>query len=206
MIHRLLIRVFDVCFALTGLLVLSPLALVIAVIVKADSRGPVFYRQRRVGRHGRDFTLYKFRTMRPDADRAGLLTVGEADRRITRSGIFLRRSKLDELPQLMNVLAGAMSLVGPRPEVRKYVERYDEEQRRILAVRPGITDAASIAYRDENAILGRADNPERTYVEEIMPAKLRLSMPYALRPTIGQYFSLILQTMFLLAGADRAVR
>jgi len=206
MMHRGLIRIFDVCFSVTGLLLLSPLALLIAIIVSADSRGPVFYRQQRVGRHGRDFILYKFRTMRPDADRSGLLTVGAADARITRSGGLLRRSKLDELPQLWNVLNGTMSLVGPRPEVRKYVNRYNEDQRRVLAVRPGITDAASIAYRDENVLLGRAADPERTYVEEIMPAKLRLSMPYALRPTVGRYFSLILQTVLLLAGTKPGVR
>ena len=206
MMHRWLIRFFDLCFSVTGLLLLSPLLLAIAVAVRADSRGPVFYRQLRVGRHGKDFTLYKFRTMRPGADRAGLLTVGDGDARITRPGRFLRRSKLDELPQLLNVLGGSMSLVGPRPEVRKYVDQYNEEQRRVLSARSGITDAASIAYRDENAILGRAADPERTYIEEVMPAKLRLSMPYALRPTVGRYFTLVLQTAWLLAGRKPDVR
>ena len=161
-----------------GLLVLSPLFLVLAVWVKCDSKGPVFYRQVRVGRNNRDFRLYKFRSMRVGSDKKGLITIGGHDPRVTRSGYYIRRYKLDELPQLINVFAGNMSLVGPRPEVRKYVDLYTPEQMHVLDVRPGITDLASIRYRNENELLERADDPDRYYVDVIMQDKLRINLEY----------------------------
>jgi lipopolysaccharide/colanic/teichoic acid biosynthesis glycosyltransferase len=165
-------RLFDVLAATAGLIVLAPVMLAIALWIRLDSPGPALYRQRRVGRHGRLFDIYKFRTMvqRPDDGRQ--LTVGQ-DPRITRAGRFLRRTKLDELPQLLNVVQGTMSLVGPRPEVPRYVDRYPPEVRQtVLSVAPGITDLAAILYKDENDILGRAPDPERAYVETILPVKL----------------------------------
>ncbi len=171
-------RLFDVVASGCGLLVLSPLFLLLAVWIKLDSAGPVFYRQTRVGRHNRDFRLYKFRSMHVGADRQGLITVGGHDPRITRSGYFIRKYKLDELPQLINVFIGDMSLVGPRPEVRKYVDMYTPEQLHVLDVRPGITDLASIRYRNENELLAQAADPDRYYVEVILPDKLRINLEY----------------------------
>lgn len=157
---------------------LSPILVPIAIWVKIDSKGPVFYRQSRVGRGNKDFGLYKFRSMEVGADRKGLITVGGHDPRVTRAGYYLRKYKLDELPQLINVLKGDMSLVGPRPEVRKYVELYTPEQRRVLRVRPGITDPASIRYRNENELLAQTDDPEKCYRETIMPDKLCINLEY----------------------------
>jgi lipopolysaccharide/colanic/teichoic acid biosynthesis glycosyltransferase len=171
-------RLFDIVASCIGLLILLPVLLGLALWVMLDSRGGIFYRQVRVGRGGVDFKLWKFRTMHPDADKRGLLTVGGRDPRITRAGYYLRKYKLDELPQLLNVLSGDMSLVGPRPEVRRYVDMYTPEQRRVLDVRPGITDYASIEYSDENELLAKATDPERTYIEEVMPAKLALNAKY----------------------------
>jgi lipopolysaccharide/colanic/teichoic acid biosynthesis glycosyltransferase len=155
----------------------------------------VFYRQLRVGRFGKDFRLWKFRTMRPDSDKKGLLTVGGRDPRVTRVGFYLRKYKLDELPQLLNVLSGDMSLVGPRPEVRKYVELYSPEQKRVLEVRPGITDYASIEYSDENELLARSADPERTYIDEVMPAKLRLNMKYIEEKSFATDIKIIFRTI-----------
>ena len=177
-----------------GLLVLSPLFVLMALWIKCDSKGSVFYRQVRVGRHGKDFRLFKFRSMRVGSDRKGLITVGGHDPRITRSGYFIRKYKLDELPQLINVFIGDMSLVGPRPEVRKYVDLYTPEQRHVLDVRPGITDPASIRYRNENELLGAADDPERYYVDVILPDKLRLNLDYVARHSFGHDLSIIFQT------------
>ncbi|MFG6447176.1 sugar transferase [Roseateles sp. BYS180W] len=170
-------RFFDIVVSALGLLALAPLLLVVAVWIKLDSRGPVMFRQERVGRFGRPFFIHKFRSMR--VDNAGLqITVG-ADDRITRSGRFLRASKIDELPQLWDVLRGAMSLVGPRPEVPRYVALYPAELRAlVLSVRPGITDPASLAFRHESELLARAADPEREYIEVVMPAKLQLSADY----------------------------
>lgn len=171
-------RTFDVAFSAGALLVLLPLLLAVAVWIKLDSPGPVFFRQVRVGRGGREFAILKFRTMRNDAELHGQLTVG-ADKRITRSGAWLRKYKVDELPQFFNVLVGQMSIVGPRPEVPRYVAMYRPATREtVLSVRPGITDLASIEYRDENALLGASSDPERTYVEQVMPAKLELCERY----------------------------
>ena len=170
-------RLFDIVFSLLGIIILSPILLLIALWIGLDSRGGVFYVQKRVGKGGKDFGIVKFRTMKPASDKKGLLTVG-ADSRITGAGRFLRKYKLDELPQLFNVLSGSMSFVGPRPEVRKYVELYSEGQKQVLNVKPGITDFASLEYYDENRILGKAENPEKAYIEEVMPAKLRLNQKY----------------------------
>jgi lipopolysaccharide/colanic/teichoic acid biosynthesis glycosyltransferase len=172
-------RTFDIAFSLLGLLLMAIPMLVIALLVGLSSRGGVFYCQRRVGRFGQDFMLIKFRTMQKGSDSEGLLTVGGRDPRITRSGYFLRKYKLDELPQLLNILKGDMSFVGPRPEVRKYVEFYSKEQLRVLDLRPGLTDFASLEYMDENDVLGRSSEPERTYIEEVMPRKLDLALKYA---------------------------
>lgn len=195
-------RLFDFVCAGFGLLLLSPMLFAIALWIKLDSRGPVFFRQQRVGRFGVPFRIHKFRTMRADAPALGLqLTIG-ADPRITRAGRFLRRTKLDELPQLIDVFAGTMSLVGPRPEVPRYVAMYPVALRdKVLSVRPGITDPASIEYRDESQLLARAVDPERAYVEEVMPAKLRCAADYVDRATFGGDLRLIARTVgALVAG------
>ena len=189
-----MIRFFDLFFSLVGLIVLFPLFIVIAVCIVLDSRGGVFFRQVRVGKNGNDFRLYKFRSMAKGADRKGLITVGENDSRVNRVGRFLRKYKLDELPQLLNVFCGDMSLVGPRPEVRKYVDLYTREQRKVLSVLPGITDYASIEYIDENRILGQASNPDKAYVELIMPDKIRYNMKYIDRRSVKEYFKIIFLT------------
>lgn len=172
-------RAFDIFFSVGALMVLAPLLLVVALWVKLDSPGPVFFRQQRVGRYGREFAIRKFRTMRVDApERGPQITVG-ADSRITRSGAFLRKYKIDEFPQFINVALGDMSVVGPRPEVPRYVALYPSATRDlVLSVRPGITDLASIEYRDENDLLGRSADPETTYVSEVMPAKLAFCERY----------------------------
>ena len=187
-------RLFDVVASGCGLLVLSPLFLLLAVWIKLDSAGPVFYRQTRVGRYNRDFRLYKFRSMRVGADRQGLITVGGHDPRITQSGYFIRKYKLDELPQLINVFIGDMSLVGPRPEVRKYVDMYTPEQLHVLDVRPGITDMASIRYRNENELLAQATDPDKYYIEVIMPDKLHINLEYVARHSFWFDITLIFKT------------
>jgi len=187
-------RFFDIIFSALGLIILSPLLLVIWLLIVTESRGGGFYTQERIGKDGVPFRLYKFRSMRPDSDKGSLITIGGHDSRITRSGYFIRKYKLDELPQLWNVLKGDMSLVGPRPEVRRYVDLYTPEQRVVLRVRPGITDYASIEYADENEILGKADDPERTYIEQIMPEKIRYNLKYINHPTVGEDFKIIFLT------------
>lgn len=172
-------RVFDVFCSSIGIIVLIPIYVSIGVLLTLDSKGPIFYRQIRVGLNNVDFKLFKFRTMHVDADKKGLLiTVGGRDPRITKMGYYLRKYKLDELPQLFNVFLGDMSLVGPRPEVRHYVKMYSDEQKLVLSVKPGITDFASIAFRNENELLSKTDDPEKTYINEIMPAKLNLNLKY----------------------------
>lgn len=188
-------RLFDSTAAFIGLLLLLPVLFGLALWVLFDSRGGIFYRQVRVGKGGVDFKLWKFRTMHPDADKRGLLTVGGRDPRITRAGYYLRKYKLDELPQLLNVLSGDMSLVGPRPEVRRYVDLYTTEQRRVLEVRPGITDYASIEYANENELLAKASDPEKTYIEEVMPAKLRLNAKYIAEQGLRTDLKIIWQTV-----------
>ena len=190
-----MIRFFDFILSLVGLAVLAPIFIVLAIWIKIDSKGPVFYKQVRVGQNSIDFGLFKFRSMVVDADKKGLITVGGRDPRITRSGYFIRKYKLDELPQLINVLLGDMSLVGPRPEVRKYVELYTDEQQKVLSVKPGITDYASIEYMDENEILGKSNDPEKTYIEEIMPEKIKYNMKYINNKNLFEYFKIILLTV-----------
>ncbi|HEU4950851.1 MAG TPA: sugar transferase [Holophagaceae bacterium] len=194
-------RIFDGLAALLGLLILLPFFAIIALLVKLQDRGPVFYRQERVGRGGRPFRIWKFRTMVVDADRAGKpLTVG-ADPRVTRIGAFLRRWKLDELPQLLNVVAGEMGLVGPRPEVPKYVAHYTEEQRAVLALRPGVTDLASIAYRNESELLAGLEDPEAHYLQVILPDKIRINLDYSARASLGRNLKVILATLGLMDPA-----
>jgi lipopolysaccharide/colanic/teichoic acid biosynthesis glycosyltransferase len=171
-------RLLDIGFSTMALVLLAPLMVLIALLVALDPPGGAFFRQVRVGRNGRTFRMLKFRTMRPQSESAGLITVGARDPRVTGIGQVLRRTKLDELPQLLNVLLGDMSLVGPRPEVPHYVAMYTEEQRRVLSVRPGITGMASLMYFQESELLGRSSDQQRTYVEEVMPAKLALELEY----------------------------
>jgi len=171
-------RIFDIFFSLIALLILFPLMLLVAIVIVCDSKGGIFYKQRRVGKNNNDFYLYKFRTMRTCSDEKSLLTVGDRDSRITKVGYFLRKIKWDELPQLLNIVKGEMSIVGPRPEVRKYVDLYTKEQLCVLNVLPGLTDYASIAYMNESALLEKSNNSEQTYINEIMPAKLELNFKY----------------------------
>lgn len=171
-------RLVDIVVSLFFLFLLFPILVLLAILIKLESNGPVFYLQVRVGLNGKDFRIFKFRTMFIGSDKAGLLTVGGRDPRITKVGVFIRKYKLDELPQLINVLNGEMSLVGPRPEVRKYVNMYNDEQLKVLSVKPGITDYASIQYSDENELLAKSVDPEKTYIEEVMPAKLLLNLKY----------------------------
>ena len=187
-------RLFDVIASGLGLIVLSPLFAILAVWIKMDSKGPVFYRQVRVGKDNKDFRLFKFRSMRPDADKQGLITVGGHDPRVTSSGYYIRKYKLDEFPQLINVFRGDMSLVGPRPEVRKYVDMYTSEQMKVLSVRPGITSLASIRYRNENEILAQADDPDKCYVEQVMPDKLAIDLEYVEKANLWNDIKLIFST------------
>lgn len=193
-----MIRFFDILFSLLGLLLLSPLFVILCLAVCLESKGGAFYIQERIGLNGKPFGLYKFRSMRIGSDSEGLLTIGERDNRITRIGYFMRKTKMDELPQLLNVLKGDMSLVGPRPEVRKYTDLYTEEQRRVLSVRPGITDYASIEYVHENELLSQAEDPERMYIEKVMPDKIKLNMKYLDHYTVGEYFKIIFLTLISL--------
>lgn len=189
-------RLFDIVFSGIGLIILTPFFIFIAIFILLDSpKGGVFYFQSRVGKNNQDFRLFKFRTMKPNSDKKGLLTVGGRDNRITKIGYYLRKFKLDELPQLINVFIGNMSLVGPRPEVRKYVDLYSEEQQRVLLVKPGITDYASIKYFNENELLGNSENPEQTYINEIMPTKLELNLTYINHNNILVDIKLILLTI-----------
>ena len=191
-----MIRFLDFIFSLLGIILLFPVFLFLYSAVRLESKGGGFYKQLRVGRGGTDFYVYKFRSMRIGADKQGLITVGGRDPRITQVGYFIRKYKLDELPQLFNVLKGDMSLVGPRPEVRKYVELYTDEQRKILSVRPGITDYASIEYVDENTILGQADDADKAYVERILPDKIQYNMKYINHRSVKEYFKIIFLTIW----------
>lgn len=188
-------RFFDFIASLIGLIFLLPLFLLISLLVKIDSRGTVFYLQSRVGLFNKDFKLMKFRTMKPDSDKKGLLTVGHNDQRITKVGFYLRKYKLDELPQLLNVFIGDMSLVGPRPEVRKYVDMYSKEQLKVLSVKPGITDLASIRYSDENILLAGQTNPEQFYINTILQDKLSLNLEYVKKNNLIRDIKIIFLTM-----------
>lgn len=188
-------RIFDIAASVCGLIVLSPLFLILAVWIKLDSKGPIFYRQVRVGKNNKDFRIFKFRSMRAGSDKGSLVTIGGRDPRITRSGHFIRKFKLDELPQLINVFVGDMSLVGPRPEVRHYVNYWTPEQMHVLDVRPGITDPASIKFRNENDLLDKAKNPEEYYINLIMQEKIRLYLEYVENHSLWYDIKLIFKTI-----------
>jgi len=190
-----MIRFFDILFSFLGLIILMPIFIILSLLIICTTKSSVFFLQQRVGKNNKDFTLYKFRTMKKGADKKGLLTIGEKDTRITKIGYFLRKYKLDELPQLLNVLVSDMSLVGPRPEVRKYVEIYNEEQRKVLQVRPGITDFASIEFRNENQLLAQSENPEQYYREVIMPKKLEINLTYINNRSLKTYFKILFLTV-----------
>lgn len=200
-------RLLDIVASLLGILLLSPAFLLIAIVIKVGSRGPVFFRQTRIGRDSTPFRIFKFRTMVVEAERKGLqLTVGNGDPRITGAGSVLRALKLDELPQLFNVLVGDMSLVGPRPEVPRYVQLYDDRQREVLRVRPGITDPASLAFRDENALLGGEADPEAAYVQKLMPAKLDINLAYLESRTFGSDLAVIFRTLGCMVPVPRRLQ
>ena len=188
-------RLFDICFSLALIIVLLPLAFVVSLWIVFDDFGSPFFVQQRVGLGGKNFGLLKFRSMRKNAEAKGQLTVGMKDSRITRSGYFIRKYKIDELPQLVNVFLGEMSVVGPRPEVPKYVLLYNEEQQNVLSIKPGITDFASIEYVRENELLSQSPHPEKTYIEEIMPAKLALNLKYVREQSFLTDMKIILQTI-----------
>ena len=192
--------IFDIFFSFIGLVILLPLFVITGLIIIIDSSGGIFYRQLRVGKDGKDFYLLKFRSMRTGSDKSGLLTVGDRDDRITRVGYFLRKSKIDELPQLINVLLGDMSLVGPRPEVRKYVDMYTADQKKVLSVKPGITDYASIEYSDESMRLAKTEDSENVYISEIMPAKLKLNLKYIAEQGIVTDMKIIFKTIGKIVG------
>lgn len=189
-------RLFDITASFFGILILSPLFILISLWVGLSSKGGIFYTQTRVGKNNKDFKLYKFRSMRVNSDKQGLLTVGSKDSRITTAGYFIRKYKIDELPQLFNVLKGDMSFVGPRPEVRRYVDLYSNEQMQVLKVAPGITDPASIKYRNENDLLSSANNPEEYYIQYIMPDKLKINIDYINNRTFFKDIKIIFQTIF----------
>lgn len=189
-------RLFDLFFSTIGIILLSPIFIIIAILIKIDSKGTILYKQERIGKNGIPFFVLKFRTMIPDAFAKGALTVGSRDPRVTNVGYYLRKYKLDELPQLFNVLFGEMSFVGPRPEVKKYTDLYNEEQRKVLSVKPGITDYASIKFRNENDLLAVSDNPEKLYIEEIMPQKLDLNMKYINDNHVFKDIQIIFQTFY----------
>ena len=187
-------RIFDIILSLFGLMILFPFMLIIAILIKLDSKGPVFFKQIRVTKNGREFKIFKYRTMRVGSDKYSQITVGK-DNRITKIGAFLRKYKLDEIPQLINVLLGDMSLVGPRPEVPKYVALYTKEQKEILKVRAGITDYASIEFSDENDLLASEEEPEKAYIEKIMPKKIELNKKYLSEVSILTDIKIILLTI-----------
>lgn len=191
-------RLFDIVASGLGLIVLSPLFLLLAIWIKLDSKGPVFYRQVRVGRGNKDFRIFKFRSMRVGADKGSLVTIGGHDPRVTRSGYFIRKFKFDELPQLINVFLGDMSLVGPRPEVRHYVDYWTPEQMHVLDVRPGITDPASIKFRNENELMEQAEDPEKYYIEVIMQEKIKLYQEYVEKHSFLYDISLIFKTFWVI--------
>lgn len=191
-------KLFDIVASGLGLIVLSPLFLIIAIWIKLDSKGPVFYRQVRVGMDNKDFRIFKFRSMRVGSDKGSLVTIGGRDPRVTRSGYWIRKFKLDELPQLINVFIGDMSLVGPRPEVRHYVDYWTPEQMHVLDVRPGITDPASIKFRNENELMEKADDPEKYYIEVIMQEKIKLYLEYVEKHSFLYDIGLIFKTFWVI--------
>ncbi len=196
-------RIFDIVVALGGLLLLSPLMLLVPLLIKLDSEGPVFFKQERVGKGFRPFYIYKFRTMVENASQTGSPVTFGNDPRITRVGKLLRKTKIDELPQLINVLKGEMSLVGPRPEIRQYVELFRQDYEQILKIRPGITDVASLKYRDETTILGRSKNPEAEYLKHVLPDKIALEKEYIRRSSVFLDLKLIFRTVLAIFESQR---
>ncbi len=190
-----MIRFFDIIISIIILILLSPAFIIIFILIVFGSKGGAIYSQNRVGQHGSQFKFYKFRSMGLNSDSSSLLTVGFNDSRITKIGYYLRKYKLDELPQLYNVLKGDMSFVGPRPEVQKFVDLYTEKQRDVLNIRPGITDYASIEFVNENEILAKSQNPEKTYIDEILPKKIELNYKYLQNRTLANYFKIMLLTL-----------
>jgi lipopolysaccharide/colanic/teichoic acid biosynthesis glycosyltransferase len=188
-------RSFDIAFSIFGLLLLLPFIAIIFILVLVESKGGIFYIQKRVGRNNMDFNLYKIRTMYKDSDNKGLLTVGERDSRITKTGYYLRKYKIDEFPQLFNILKGDMSFVGPRPEVRKYVDMYSKQQLEVLSVRPGLTDLASLKYYNENQYLSTFDDPEQAYISKVMPYKLAMNLDYIEKRSFLYDVRIILRTL-----------
>ena len=189
-------RIFDILVSILSLMALFPVMLMIAIWILIDSRGGVFFKQIRVGKNNKNFKMLKFRSMQPDSEKKGMLTVGGRDPRITSAGYYLRKSKLDELPQLLNIFIGDMSFVGPRPEVRKYVDLYTPEQMQVLRVRPGLTDPASLQYFDENVLLEKSDEPEKVYIKSIMPAKLEINLKYMAERSFASDIKVILKTVY----------
>ncbi len=189
-------RLFDIVFSMLGIVFVLIPSLIISFLIVVNSRGGVFYRQVRIGKNELPFKIFKFRTMRTESDKAGLLTVGAKDHRVTEVGYYLRKYKIDELPQLLNILLGQMSFVGPRPEVPKYVDLYSVEQRKVLQVRPGLTDFASINFIDENELLSKSSDPERTYIEQIMPQKIEMGLDYVDKMSLKLDFWILLHTIF----------
>lgn len=188
-------RIFDIISSILGLILFSPFLIIISILILIDSKGGIFFKQQRVGKNNIDFGLLKFRTMKVDSEKQGQLTISNKDSRITKVGSFLRKYKLDEIPQLINVLKGEMSVVGPRPEVRKYVNLYTPEQLMVLTVKPGLTDLASLKYINENEILSKSSTPEKTYIEEIMQEKLKLNMEYIAKNNLWFDIQLIFKTI-----------
>ena len=188
-------RLFDILFSLIGILILFPILFLISLLIIIDSKGGIFFKQIRVGKRNKDFKILKFRTMKTDSEKKGFLTIGNKDNRITKVGYYLRKYKLDEFPQLLNVLKGDMSIVGPRPEVRKYVDMYNEQQLKVLSVRPGLTDFASIEYINESELLSKSGKPEETYINEIMPAKLNINLNYIEKKSFLTDCTIIIKTL-----------
>ncbi len=193
-------RIFDLFFSIVGLIILAPFLLFISISIIFDSKGGVFYTQKRVGKDNIDFSMFKFRTMRTGSDKKGLLTIGDKDNRITKVGYFLRKYKIDELPQLINILKGDMSFVGPRPEVRKYVDLYNSDQLIVLSIRPGLTDFSSLDFINESEILSQSSNPEETYINTILPAKLELCKKYIKESSLKTDFKIISLTILKILG------
>jgi lipopolysaccharide/colanic/teichoic acid biosynthesis glycosyltransferase len=191
-----MIRFFDILFSLVGFILMIPIIIILSLLIKLESKGSIFFKQERIGKNGIVFKLIKFRSMYVNSDKKGLITVGANDSRITRVGYFIRNYKLDELPQLINVIKGDMSIVGPRPEVKKYVDLYNDEQARILIVKPGITDYASIFFRNENEMLAKSKDPEQLYIKYALPRKIRLNFIYIKNKNICLYFHIIFLTLY----------
>jgi lipopolysaccharide/colanic/teichoic acid biosynthesis glycosyltransferase len=188
-------RSFDIIFSLLVLALFLPFGIIISLLIVLSSSGGIFYKQERIGKNGAPFMLYKFRSMRTNSDQSGTLTVGMKDSRITKIGVFIRKYKLDEFPQFINVLFGSMSVVGPRPEVSEFVALYTQEQRKVLDVKPGITDYASLEYFNENEVLAKSSDPRKTYIEEVMPHKIIINKKYLSRPTLGHDLKIIGKTI-----------